>query len=176
MSERPQLLRPFRRGICDGDDVWPDSLTDDDLTVIAEIDAQTTANEVGRLTKATEMIGGGAVYSVAERTRHWIGLVRDLEAHHDIHPGEFATEVRCRETVGSWIDSMPEPLQERLNTELLRPLDDRFRLATTNDGGEALAQTVKLADPDERSWRLRRRPIDLPSSWIEPEVEPADLP
>ncbi len=37
--------RPFRRGICDGDDVWPSDPSDDNLQTIAALDAETLATE-----------------------------------------------------------------------------------------------------------------------------------
>ncbi len=157
--------RPFRRGICDGDDVWPLSLNDDELLLIAGIDAETKRLEGEPPAVLRVSLGGTPVYSLAERVRHWQGLVEDTETANSLHPGEYMTELNCRDLVESNFASFPKDLRGKLLAELLDPLDERFKLTTLDDGGVALAREVKLDDASIRSWRWARRPITLGKLW-----------
>jgi hypothetical protein len=157
--------RPLRRGICDGDDVWPGSLTDEDLQEIAAIDAETKTGERERSERFGEIFGDVPVYSLAERVRHWIYLVEDTETGADLHPGEYMTELGCRELVANKIAEVSTSLREKLMSELLTPLDDRFEAATVDDGGTALAFEVKIDDRDDMPWWWRRRPTEFGPLW-----------
>ncbi len=171
MSSGPPAHRPVRRGICDGDDVWPSSLTDDELREIAAIDAETKKKERFRSQALRETFGDVPVYSLAERLRHWIGLVEDTETGVHLHPGEYMTELGCREFVGDKLARVSPSLRNKVVAEVLKPLDDRFERATFDDGGTALGREVKLDSRSDKPWWWDRRPITLGQLWSR---EPAD--
>ena len=126
MNSRP-LARPFRRGICDGDDVWPPTLTDDELREIASIDAETKHEEPERSERLREILGDAPVFSLAERVRHWINLVEDTETGANLDPGEYMTELGCRELVASKLTGVSGSLRQKLMSALLTPARQPIR-------------------------------------------------
>ncbi len=165
MDSLQAAQRPFRRSICDGDDVWPASLTDDDLRAIAAIDAAVRASEPHKPPEIREILGDAPALSVAERVRCWKRLVEDTETGVNLHPGEYMTELGCREYVADRLAQLPDTLREKLMSDLLDPLDARFKLATVDDGGDALNREVKLGDVQDLTWWWRRRPISFGPLW-----------
>lgn len=165
MRSNPQPSRPFRRAICDGDDVWPQSLTDADLRQIAAIDAETKRKEPERAGKLREILGEAPAFSLAERVRHWIDLVEDTETGANLHPGEYMTELGCRELVEKKLTEVSGSLRQKLTSELLTPLDRRFEAATVDDGGAALAREVEIVDREDAPWWWNRRPAELGPLW-----------
>lgn len=156
-------LRPFRDGLVDGDDVWP-PLAVDDLRLLAAIDLQIAQGERARAGLALRRAAdeaGGAVYSVAERVRHYRDLVERLESGV-AEDYELLTELHCRDVVEMHVRELPMPLRRRLDRELLGALDERFRAATEDDGGEFLR--ARFPDSLGLNWRWSRRPRTAPTA------------
>lgn len=165
MTSHPPPTRPLRRGICDGDDVWPSNLTDDELREIASLDAETKRQEPERSGKLREILGEAPAFSLAERVRHWIHLVGDTETGANLDPGEYMTELGCREVVAIKLAGVSPSLRDKLTSELLTPLDSRFEAATVDDGGAALAREVQIEDREDAPWWWNRRPAEPGPLW-----------
>jgi hypothetical protein len=149
------LRRPFRDGIVDGDDVWP-QLSTADLKVIAELDRQREQRERtnGRLPERAFKQAGGAIYSVAELVRHYRDLVSDLE-QGIAEDYELLTELGCRDNVERLVETMPLGLRAKLQRDLLTPLDQRFEAATIDGGGAFLRSRFGTQVGSGRRWTRR---------------------
>ena len=87
---------------------------------------------------------------MAERVRHWRGLVEDLEGNVPVDAGVYATELGCRDLIMKYLGQMPPRLHDRLMIDLVEPLDMRFEAVTVDDGGAALADRVRIGDLTDR--------------------------
>ena len=136
------VRRPLRDGV-DGDDVWP-PLTASELEAIASVDRAIGQQERDSdgwkpevMARLLGRFGGVAIYSFAERVRHYRDLVDDLE--QGVAPDhELLSELWCRTVVERLLGQVPENLRSRLQAELIGPLDHRFTAATIDDGGAYL--------------------------------------
>jgi len=100
-------------------------------------------------------LGGVALYSFAERVRHYKYLVGSLE-NGVAQDWELLTELGCRTVVERLLGEVPEELRERLRTELVTPLDSRFRAATIDDGGAFLRRHFGDQVGTDGWWWARR--------------------
>ena len=153
--------RPFRDGLVDGDDVWP-RLAIDDLRLLAAIDHEIERRErtaTRPMPRRAADEAGGAVYSVAERVRHYRDLIGRLESGV-AEPHELLTEIHCRELVDRHLEELPPPVRSQLERDLLKPLDERFRAATEDGGGDYLR--AHFLDTLGSTWRWLRRPRTQP--------------
>ena len=165
MSEIVRSRRAFANGSVDGDDVWPQDLTDSELAVIAALDRRIESQEGDELRGVADKIGGGPVYSVAERIRHWRDLIGDLDRGAAVSAGVYGTELRCRSLINQHLAEMPVQLSNRLMREVVAPLDVRFDALTIDDAGSELAKQTHIGDDFDGEWWWLRRPAVLPEEW-----------
>ena len=164
------IRRPLRDGV-DGDDVWP-TLTPSELEAIASVDRAIGHGErdpnrwkpevrerlIGRL-------GGVAVYSFAERVRHYRYLVDDLEKGVALDH-ELLSELGCRTVVERLLGEVPAELRARLQAQLIAPLDQRFREVTIDDGGAYLRGEYGDQVGTEGWWWQRRPSYFTDADWL----------
>jgi len=112
-----------------------------------------------------EFFGDGPVWSLAELVRTWKDLVEDTETGSHLHPHEYVSRLETRELLEGKLDQLSDSLRGKLTTELLDPLDTRFKVATTDDGGLALGREVNLNQIDRRLRWWQRRPTNLGPLW-----------
>lgn len=165
MVEEPDIRRPIRDGV-DGDDVWP-SLSAAELAVIDAIDRAQGARECGpdsrtpkAMARMIARLGGSAIYTFAERVRHYRELVTDIEKGVATDDA-LLTELGCRGVVEQLMGELPDELRVRLYDELIGPLDQRFIAATIDDDGEYLRK--RYCEPiRSEPWWWTRRPSYFP--------------
>lgn len=165
MSSGRTAPRPFRRGICDGDDVWPSDITDAELRSIAAIDAETRAAEREPPPALKYLFGGGPIWSLAEHVRSWRSVVHDTEFGCHLHPLEYIDRIQTRDLLERHLAQLPDSLRARLANEVLDPLDARFEAATLDDDGVALSRELDISRMGKRVRWWSRRPINLGPLW-----------
>lgn len=165
VRELPRPFRAYADGRVDGGDLWPADLTDADLAAIAAIDKRIQSQEGDGLSRTAEIFDGRPVFSVAERIRHWCQLVEILEPVSAITAGEYATELGCRSLVERYLAELPVGLRAKVMSEVVAPLDARFKSLTIDDGGNELASHVRIDGDPSTEWWWRRRPAALPHGW-----------
>ncbi len=152
--------RPLRDGV-DGDDVWP-VLSVTELEAIAAVDGRlgererNSGRKPGTMDRLQARMGSVAVYTFAERVRHYRDLVADLE-RGAAPDWQLLTELGCRSVVERLLGEVPPELRTRLEVELIAPLDERFVAATIDDDGAFLrAEFGDQVGTD--GWWWARRP------------------
>jgi hypothetical protein len=141
--------------------VWP-NLTPSELSEIAAVDRaigqrerESNGGKPDVMERLIARLGGVAMYSFAERVRHYGDLVDRLErrvARND----ELLAELTCRTVVERLLGEVSAPLREKLRAELIAPLDQRFTDATIDDGGRYLRGEYGDQVGTEGWWWQRR--------------------
>lgn len=91
--------------------------------------------------------------------------MEDTETGANLHPGEYMTELGCRELVENMLTELSGSLRQKLMSELITPIDNRFEAATVDDGGAALARELQIIDREDAPWWWNRRPAELGPLW-----------
>ncbi|MGM0348760.1 hypothetical protein [Streptomyces sp. Adlamb9] len=102
--------------------------------------------------------GWRTAFTVAERVNAWAALVSVVERGYDDDIYEYTNDLYCRNRLHeAWL-LLDEHIVQ-LWTPRIKALDDRYRAATVDDDGQALAQFHRLPSPD--LWWWRRHPCIL---------------
>jgi hypothetical protein len=132
-----------------------------ELDQIASLDRVIGADELSRARRpeihgrTVDSLGTVAVYTFAERVRHYRDLVGDLE-REVAQDYELLTELRCRSIIGRLLGEVSPALRQRLEDELIGPLDSKFVAATFDDGGAYLRSSFGDQVEGDGWWWSRR--------------------
>ncbi|MFG3044915.1 hypothetical protein ACGFZR_08320 [Streptomyces sp. NPDC048241] len=121
-----------------------------------------TEIQVGEL---LQQRGWRTAFTVAERVSAWAALVSAIERGYGGEISEYTNDLYCR----NWLHEAWLLLDDhivQLWTPQIKALDDRYKAATVNDDGMALAQFHRLPGPGLWWWRRHPRILtgDLGSS------------
>jgi hypothetical protein len=98
--------------------------------------------------------GWRKAFSINEMLQAYESVVRRVEEGYDETIYEYLNDLACRRWLAlAWPLVTENVRQSRAGD--LRSLDDRFRAATTDDGGRSLGLKVEGGS----EWWLRRRPV-----------------
>jgi hypothetical protein len=102
--------------------------------------------------------GWRKAFGLDEMLQAYESVVGRVEQGYDETVYEYLNDLACR----SWLALAWPLVNENVRQSRaadLRSLDDRFRAATTDDGGRSLGRFFKV--DDESEWWWRRRPIKV---------------
>jgi hypothetical protein len=95
-------------------------------------------------------------FSINEMLQAYESVVGRIEEGYDETVYEYLNDLACRRWLALAWPLVTENVRQSRAADL-RSLDDRFRAATTDDGGRSLSRFFKVEGASE--WWWRRRPV-----------------
>jgi uncharacterized protein YerC len=120
--------------------------------------ANLVAVDVAAVGEVLHQRGWRKAFTVAEMVDNWAWLVAEVENGYDDSVDEYTNDLYCR----NWLHEAWLLLDDHLIlawSPQIKALDDRFRAATINDDGQAVAQFHRISGfATTTMWWWRRHP------------------
>jgi len=130
-------------------------------------DLYPTADDYASVERAGRLLhqqGWSRVFTPNEMTNGWAGLIGQVEEGYRLCVDEYTNDLACRD----WLAQAGRLFSERVRAARqpeLTALDERFLVATVDDGGAALSHYYRVERKD--GWWWHRRPRILVGEFAE---------
>lgn len=126
-----------------------------------------TREDAASLTTSSQALrdnGWAKAFTLGEMLGRWSALVREIEVGYTMTVDDYTNDLTSRDWLDLVLDRVTDRMRQRVEGDL-EPLDRRYRDATVDDGGTALAHFFRV--DTKGGWWWRRRPTLLTGELAE---------
>jgi hypothetical protein len=134
------------------------------VTVSDEAPTNEDAAPLAAASKELHNAGWAKAFTMGEMLGGWRRLVREIEVGYTMTVDDYTNDLTSRDWLDLVLDRVTDPMRKRIERDL-EPLDRRYRDATIDDGGAALAHFFRI--DAKGGWWWRRRPTLLTGELAE---------